>query len=347
VNSRTQPGIPEGWREIPFEETAPEPEPNRQEQSLGFMLFRRSITEPLYPNTRPRADELLQGLDIFATPGEIEPVAFGVFPLRNLENFRVRVSSLRSEAPGTIPSSAVEVRLVTYGNIRYPSYQSADTYRRQPELLEKVTAHSSPAGECRQWWLRIRVPEKARPGVYRGTVTVYDDLSPRAVYIPLRLRVLGFRLKKDPNKRYSAYYTPQQIPARLAPEEKARREQRVSAEYRAMAEYGLHMYPTFSLSMNPGGRIELPPSGAIERMRLAGFRGPVPVTADRVVRALYDSTTSDGVIGAHWNISAMPPELFYSLLTQAVMRFERERKAKNWPEFIYCPVDEVDAAAGA
>ncbi|MHB9028243.1 MAG: hypothetical protein ACYC9O_05705 [Candidatus Latescibacterota bacterium] len=344
--ARTQPTVPEGWREIPFEETAPEPELTAPERDLGFMLFQRPITEPVYPNTRPRADERLQRLDVFAAPGEIEPVAFGVYSVRNLANFRVRVSPLRSESSGAIPASAVDVRLVTCWNIRYPSYQSTDTYRCQPELLEKVTAHSSPAGECRQWWLRIRVPEKARPGVYHATVTVYDDNSARAASIPLRLRVLGFRLKKDPDKRYSAYYYPQQIPAGLAPAEKARREKLVSAEYRAMAEYGLDMFPTFSLSMNPGGRVELPQAGAIERMRQAGFRGPVPVTADRVVRALYDSTTSEGVIGAHWSISKLPPESFYTLLTQAVMRFERERKAKNWPEFIYCPVDEVDAAAG-
>jgi hypothetical protein len=346
ILARTQPSVPEGWREIPFEETAPEPDLTAAEHNLGFLLFQRPITEPVYPNTRPLPDERLRSLEIFATPGETEPVAFAVYPIRDLVNFRVLISPLRRESGGDIPPSAVDIRLVTFWNIRYPSYQSTNTYRCQPELLEKVTAHSSPARECRQWWLRIRVPEKARPGIYQGMVTVFDDRSERAASIPLRLRVLGFRLKKDPNKRYSAYYYPQQIPAGLPPAEKARREKLVTAEYRAMAEYGLDMYPTFSLSLNRAGRIELPQSGAIEHLREAGFRGPVPGTADRVVRAFYDSTASDGVIGSHWSISTMPPESFYTLLTRAVMRFERERKAKNWPEFIYCPVDEVDAGSG-
>ncbi len=39
-----------------------------------------------------------------------------------------------------------------------------------------------------RWWLRIHIPANARPGVYRGTVTIRDDHSP-TVKVPLRLRV--------------------------------------------------------------------------------------------------------------------------------------------------------------
>ncbi len=343
--ARVQPSVPEGWREVPFAETAPEPELTPEERTLGFMLFRRDATEPVWPNTRPRPDERLRGLDAFATPGEYEPVDFAVWPARDLQNFRVRVSPLRSETAGTIPASAVDVRLATYWNIRYPSYQSKDTYRRTPELLERATVHSAPAGECSRWWLRIHVPENARAGVYTGTVTVFDDLSGKAASIPLRLRVLGFRLRSDPEKRYSAYYYSQSLPANASPAERERLERRALEEFRAMRSYGLDMIPTVYLRPGPKGWMELSRPGELDRMRKAGLRGPAPVVMDRVVRALYDSTTPDGMVGAHWNVGKMPPEAFYSRLTETVMRFERERKANGWPEFIYCPVDEVHPSA--
>ena len=37
------------------------------------------------------------------------------------------------------------------------------------------------------------------------TMTIMDDGFPQAVQLPLALRVLNFRLKKDPNKHFTAY----------------------------------------------------------------------------------------------------------------------------------------------
>lgn len=338
--ARPQPPVPEQAREIPFEETAPEPALNDEERTRGYLLFHRPITEPIYPNTRPLPHERLLELWAFATPGEVEPVNFALYPVRPLVNLRVRASPLQSPA-GTIPSDRLEVRLLTYWNVGFPSYTTTGTYRRTPELLERVTVHSSPAGECQRWWIKIHVPEDARAGLYQGTVTVWDDGFDRAVEIPLRLRVLGFRLVKDPRKRYSTYfYVRNRILYKGRDEAFIRKA--ADNDYRAMVEYGLDMFPTFYLRCEDGKRITLAGEEELDRMRAAGLRGPVPVTADSAIARLYRDAVPGGRRESHWKIDPLPPAAFYERVTALFREFERERQQKGWPEFVCCPIDEVD-----
>lgn len=338
--ARSQPTVPEGATELPFIETASEPALTGPEKERGFLLFQRPITECVYPNTRPRSDERVQALVAFATPGEFEPVTFAFYPVRPLKNLRVRVSSLKCSS-GEIPAASIEVRLAAYWNIGFPSYTTVNTYRRLPELLERVTVHSSPEGECQWYWLIVHVPAEAKAGLYQGTVTVWDDGFGQALEIPLAFRVLGFRLQKDPQKHYSAYfYARNKTLYRGRDEAFIRRA--ADNDYRAMVDFGLDMLPTFYLGCEDGKRMVLAEAGELDRMLAAGLKGPVPVTADGAIARIYHDTTPGGKRENHWRISPLPPPVFYERVTELFRAFEAERKAKGWPEFICCPIDEVD-----
>jgi hypothetical protein len=341
--ARSQPTVPDGCREIPFEETAPAPALTPEEQSRGFLLFHRPITEPIHPNTRPLPHERLRSLTAFAAPGEFEPLTFAIYPVRGLKNLRVRVSPLRS-AEGEIPASALDLRLLTYWNIGFPRYTSRETYRRLPELLERVTAHSSPARECQRWWITAHVPENARPGIYRGAVTVWDDVSPAAVQIPVALRVLDFPLRADPAKRHSVYYEYRNRTFFAGRNETFIR-RALDNEFQSMADHGLDMIPTLYLRYDrKRKKIEVRGIEDLERMRAAGLRGPVPVLGGNVISAIYSDTTPGGKRAPHWNIDKMPPPEFFKQVSRAFKRLEQERRAKHWPEFICCPLDEVAAS---
>jgi hypothetical protein len=80
----------------------------------------------------------------------------------------------------------------------------------------------------------------------------------------------------------------------------------------------------------------------LDRMLAAGLKGPVPVTADGIIARIYRDTTPDGKRENHWRINPLPPPAFYERITELFRAFELERKAKGWPEFICCPIDEVD-----
>lgn len=339
---RAQPTVPDAAKEIPFNETAPEPALTEPEKERGYLLFQRPFTESVYPNTRPLPHERIEALVGFATPGEFEPVTFALYPVRPLQNLKVRVSSLKSSS-GDIPAGRIDMRLATYWNVGYPAYTTLNTYRRVPELLERVTVHTSPAGECQWYWLTVHVPDDAKPGLYQGTVTLWDDGFGQAVEIPLAFRVLGFPLQKDPCKRFSAYFYARNKVLYQGRDDAFIR-QAADKDYQAMVDYGLDMLPTLYLGCEDGKRIVLAEAGELDRMLAAGLKGPAPVTADGVIARIYRDTTPGGKHENHWRVNPLPPPAFYERVTELFRAFEVERTAKGWPEFICCPIDEVDAS---
>lgn len=339
---------PFSWncKEIPFEESAPPPALTPEEQARGFLLFQRPITEPVYPNTRPQDHERLRSLLAFATPGEFETLTFSIYPVRDLKNLRLRISPLRGKE-GEIPASALDLRLLTYWNVGFPRYTSRESYRRTPELLEHVTVHSSPANECQRWWITVHVPKDTLPGIYHGTVTLWDDVSPAATQIPVTLRVLGFSLRADPAKRHSVYYEYRNKVLFAGRDEEFIR-RALDNEFQSMADHGLDMIPTLYLSYDrKHKKIIVRGIEDLERMQAAGLRGPVPVLGGNVISAIYSDTTPGGRRAPHWEISKMPPPAFFKQVSKAFKALERERRAKGWPEFICCPLDEVAASRAA
>jgi hypothetical protein len=59
---RPQPTVPDGAKEVPFDETAPEPVLTEPERERGYLLFQRPLTECVHPNTRPLSHERLEAL---------------------------------------------------------------------------------------------------------------------------------------------------------------------------------------------------------------------------------------------------------------------------------------------
>lgn len=345
--------VPETSKEMPFKDTNPEPQPNDMEKNLGFIVFSRPVTEPIFPDTKPLPYEKLKSLEAFATPGEIEPVSFGIYSLKNLKNIRVTASELKSDK-SVISRDNIDVRLVTCRNINYPAYTSKDTYRKMPELLEKVTINTIPEKESQRYWIKITVPENTLPGLYKGTVSVSSDEAEKALSIPVFFRVLSFKLIKDPNKHFTAYYydmnrefdDSRKILKKYAKEYgRDWVEKTAKNEYKAMVDYGFDTYPTIYMNYDAKQK-SFYIMGSERSMRdipAAGMKGPVPaVWADS--NSFYKAVTNKEM-GKHHVIPEMPPEEFYKALTDAVIKFEQERKAKGWPEFIYVPLDEVDVSA--
>ena len=335
-----QPTVPEGWQELKYVDPAPQPVLSEVERRRGYLVFQRPITEAVFAETHPLPYERVEQLTAFATPGEFEPVTLSIYPVRDLVDFHVRCSDLVAGAE-RIASAAVDVRLVTYWNIRYPRYASEGTYRRLPELLERVTVHSSAKGECQRWWLTIHVPESAKAGVYRGTVTLNDRKQREPYRIPIAVRVLSFRLKRDPSKRLSTYYYPRSRWL-FAGRDESFIDRATGNEYRSMLDHGLDMLPTFYLRIDRATRrITVDAAEEVDRMLAMGFRGPLPVLGGNPIRVLYRETTPGGKVESHWRIDKRPPPEFYERITKLFREFKQSAEQRGWPELICCPLDEV------
>jgi hypothetical protein len=344
LRAYAQPTVPEGWTETPFVETAATPELSESERRRGYLLFHRPITEPVHPNSHPLPYERLESLVAFATPGEFEPVTLSLYPIRELKNLSVRCSDLTSGSD-RIEASEIDVRLLTYWNIGYPRYASRETWRRLPELLERVTAHSSPKQECQRWWLTIHVPDNAKAGLYRGTVTLKDDGFGQPVRIPLTLRVLGFQLRRDPRKHLSAYYYPRNR-TMFEGRDDAFVDQATANEYQSMVDHGLDMLPTMYLQLDRETEsLVIQESGEIDRMLAAGLQGPLPVLGGNAIERIYIDATPGGKRESHWQITRSPPPEFYKRVTRLFRRLKQECAGRGWPELICCPLDEVAASS--
>jgi hypothetical protein len=337
-----QPSIPDNYTETPFIETAPSPILNADEKKCGYLLFQRPITDPVYPNTHPLPYERINKLSAFAAPGEFEPLTFSIYPVRNLVNFKVQISNLKS-THNIIDQTDIDIRLVTYWNIGYPRYTSRSTYRRVPELLEKVSAYSSPAYECQRWWITIHAPENTMPGIYTGKITLSDDSNNSQMNIPIKFRVLDFKLISDPHKHYSTYYAMKNR-IQYTGKTDAEADKMLNNEYIAMKNIGLNMVPTMRLDWDSeNNKISLYNAPELKKMMAMGLKGPVPVTSSGVVSHYYKETTPEGKYRSHWNITKMPPPECYEKIKQAFIAFIKESKTENWPEFYCCPIDEVSA----
>ncbi|MDD5597240.1 MAG: hypothetical protein PHV82_04810 [Victivallaceae bacterium] len=161
-----------------------------------FILFTPHYMKRIYPDTVPTAEEIGKTFKTFATPGEYEPVALGVYPLKNLSDVKVTVDDLRSDK-GLIKSGNIQVRMVHY--IAKPSRCGDAGLHESPIKIEPSYLYKVPTplnitkGFTRSFQLTIKVPENAEPGIYNGKVSFSCDRG--QVALPLKLRVLPVRLK--------------------------------------------------------------------------------------------------------------------------------------------------------
>jgi hypothetical protein len=347
------------WKEAPFVETVAEPVFTSEESKRGYMIFRRAISDIVYPNTNPKPYERINSLSDFGCRGEFESITFTLYPKREMKNLKVRISDLKMEN-NLIPSAAISVRLQTYWKIPYPLYFLTKNFqwRRCPELLEDVTQHSSPAKECQRYLLTVHVPDKAKAGLYNGSVTVWDDGYEKAVKIPVSFRVMSFDLKKDPEKHFSACVTDDiylyNENAKTAEQKKWNKWVLKASEnnYRSMKEHGFDV-PMQLFSINYNSRTDevyIPNEEImIETMQKAGFDfknvpfvftlGDVPI--DSIIRKYTKNKRYKRT--SHWDITEemMPEEFVYKKITEIFKKFNDTWIKKGYPEFYLCPLDEM------
>ena len=173
-----------------------------QERRDGYVLFTRPYVDPVYTYTVPEAAERTSDLAVFAAQGQYEPITFSVHALKDLKEVGAEVSSLAGPGEEVLGRANFDVRIVrcyekAWGSPWWnPDQQDKKTGLPQKEViplvLEKRPSIAVPAGQSRQFWVTLEVPEKCRAGVYSGRVTLSVDGARRE--IPLRVRVLPFRL---------------------------------------------------------------------------------------------------------------------------------------------------------
>ena len=183
---------PKGFVEVAQVEKRLPPPPSKEDRATGCMVYSRDYGDAVHKQSAPELHEITDELIAFAAPGEYEPWCFSVYALRDLRDVRATVGALRGPAGATIPADRLDLRVLGWVWTR----KHGATYAYDPGYFEKLPTVAIPREESRRFWITVKVPDDAKPGVYEGRVRLTADGRERP--LRLRLRVLPFKLDPAP-----------------------------------------------------------------------------------------------------------------------------------------------------
>ncbi len=162
-------------------------------QGLGYIPFVRP-NAGIFKDSVPCQKEVISSLSTFCTPGEYEPVDFAMYALRNLGQVTVEVSDFAGASGAILPGSIADIRTVK--SIPLRGGYTSNSYYEGPGILEKKNGIDISKNQTGQYWLTLHVPEDAKPGDYKSTITIRAE-GAATHKMALNLRVLPFKLVDD------------------------------------------------------------------------------------------------------------------------------------------------------
>lgn len=165
----------------------------------GYTVFTRSISEDIYPNTIPGPADLGNSITLFGTNGEYTSAAICVLPHNDLNDISVEVSDLAGPN-GKIPAENISARYA-----KYEYFSAGLQWVLKARYLFKGPAKGM-RNAPRPFWLTLKIPAEAAPGIYRGTVLV--SAGKKQTKLPVTLEITPIMLCKphDDNIVWMWYY---------------------------------------------------------------------------------------------------------------------------------------------
>ena len=144
------------------------PKPTDAERDRGFIAFHRDWMKDVNVGDRPLSGERAEELSASAFAGEYAPVTASLLPLHDLGRVTATATDLRGPGGAAISASSIDIGYVQYRITRVTGEGSV--YTIAPRLLLPSATASVPEGVTRTFWLTVKTPADAAPGVYRGEV---------------------------------------------------------------------------------------------------------------------------------------------------------------------------------
>lgn len=188
--------VEDRFEALHYVDDTPPPAPTAEETARGAIIFDRALTDVVFTNSPPRAEERIQSLDLFATPGEYEPATVALWALEDLAQVRVSFDGVPATGE-VLPIRCLDKR-VTYSSTQYIA--------QMPVLCERREAVDVPAATAKRWLLDLHIADDAEPGLHEGTVTIAAQ-GRAPITLPLRLRVLPYALAEPTDMFWGEYYT--------------------------------------------------------------------------------------------------------------------------------------------
>ena len=196
----------------------------------GYATYGVVPFDYVIPATVPKEGQLTDTISTFGSPGEFVPATFCVYAGKDLKNVIVSAGELKS-GRNAIPAANIDPRVVKVWyqkNNGLGVSANMRSRRLAPEILMKDDAvkligvvpeegrlpsilfredvrTDIPKDTTKQFWLTVKIPADAKPGVYEGPVTVEPQNAPASKVI-LKLEVLPIALLEPKDKTFSIYF---------------------------------------------------------------------------------------------------------------------------------------------
>ncbi len=158
--------------------------------------------------TRPAPDKTGVALKISAARNESEAAQFVLRPNGGLKNLTIQTAPLRSKN-GTIDAKNIEILRVRYVDITQPT-DATGTAAAWPDPLPPIGAPLNLAPNVNQpFWLRVRVPKDAKPGLYSGAIRLRADGYDATM--PIQLTVWNFALPDSLTCQTAFGFSPENV----------------------------------------------------------------------------------------------------------------------------------------
>ena len=208
------------WLEQRPEEVPPL-EASAAELQRGYVVAEIHCSDDANPWSRPAADASRERIRFFATPGEQEQASFGVFALRDLENVTFRISELTSGTGAKLPAEAIRPGLVQFAPWQ-AGRRDVPAYTIKECLILPLRPTFIGGGTCKRFWITLRTPADAEPGIYRGTIAI-SARNALPASLELAIRVVPVHLQTPPVERFMYFGTMYYLGKAYLPEFDAKR----------------------------------------------------------------------------------------------------------------------------
>ncbi len=180
------------WRRVPFLPAALEQLPLRDSGRNGATMAVFPLAADVIPSTPLQAGKRVTRLEAAAAPGLTADITFSLRPEQGLGPFGLELDPLVGPGGARLPAGAAQLFAVKLRPLRYNrGYINPTYYRYRPDALDRRLPDKLAAGATSRFWLRVHVPEDARPGIYRSVLRhrVAGDVLE---VTPVDVRVLPF-----------------------------------------------------------------------------------------------------------------------------------------------------------
>ena len=131
-----------------------------------------------------------------AAKNEFEPCQIVLRPRRDLSNVTATLSDFSGPDGAQIGADAWTIREVRYLRVTTPTDESS-CQGMWPDPLPPFKTGNFAAGRNWPLWITVKVPEQARPGLYKGTLKLAADGYSASV--PVQLQVFDFTMPSKPH----------------------------------------------------------------------------------------------------------------------------------------------------